>query len=97
MKDLYGLFLERHGSFTEIQKLSVPAIGNGSNCLIVAPTGAGKTEAAVLSLLNSMIGKDESLIRILYITPLRAVLKEMQLFKPYRILRTKGHNSAVHL
>ncbi len=77
LKDLYGLFLEKHSAFTEIQKLSIPIIGSGKNCLIVAPTGSGKTEAAVLPLLNSLMGKESSAIKILYITPLRALNRDM--------------------
>lgn len=77
MKDLYSLFLERYSAFTEIQKISMPIIESGSNCLIVAPTGAGKTEAAVLPLLNSLMGKESTPIKILYITPLRALNRDM--------------------
>ncbi len=77
MKDLYRRFLESHQSFTEIQKIAMPVIESGENCLVVAPTGAGKTEAAVLPLLNSILNKDKSPIQILYITPLRALNRDM--------------------
>jgi len=79
LKDLYSLFLEKHKSFTDIQKLSIPVVESGSNCLIVAPTGSGKTEAAVLPLLNALMGKEKetSAIAILYITPLRALNRDM--------------------
>ena len=42
-------------------------------------TGAGKTEAAVLPLINSLTGKQADPIRILYITPLRALNRDMLL------------------
>ena len=79
MNDLYALFLKKHNSFTEIQKLAMPFVESGKNCLIVAPTGSGKTEAAVLPLLNSLMGKERetSAIKILYITPLRALNRDM--------------------
>jgi ATP-dependent helicase Lhr and Lhr-like helicase len=77
MEDVYSLFLERYSSFTEIQKLSIPVIEKGSNCIIVAPTGSGKTEAAVLPLIKSLKEKDNSPIKILYITPLRALNRDM--------------------
>ena len=77
MKSIYDIFLERYKSFTDIQKQSIPIIESGSNCLIVAPTGAGKTEAAILPLLDMISGKDISPISILYITPLRALNRDM--------------------
>ncbi len=77
MKDLYEMFLERHASFTEIQNIAMPFIEKGENCLIVAPTGSGKTEAAVLPLLNYLLDKKPAPINILYITPLRALNRDM--------------------
>ena len=79
LKDIYEFFLERYKSFTDIQKLAVPVIERRENCLIVAPTGSGKTEAAVLPLINSLMGKELSPIKVLYITPLRALNRDMLL------------------
>lgn len=56
----------------------MPMIEQGGHCLIIAPTGSGKTEAAVLPLLKRFgeeIGKRG--IGILYITPLRALNRDM--------------------
>ena len=78
MPDIYEMFLDRYKSYTEIQKVAIPIVSQKSNCLIVAPTGSGKTEAAVLSLLDAMAqnpGKDG--IQVLYITPLRALNRDM--------------------
>lgn len=77
MPDLYAQFLEKYHSFTEIQKLSIPVIEKGDNCLVVAPTGSGKTEAVVLPLLKLLAGKENSPIKVLYITPLRALNRDM--------------------
>jgi ATP-dependent Lhr-like helicase len=79
LKSIYEFFLERYHSFTEIQKLAIPAVERRENCLIVAPTGAGKTEAAVLPLINSVAGAEAAPIGILYITPLRALNRDMLL------------------
>ena len=74
----------RHEGFqnlTKIQKISYPVISRKQNCLLVAPTGSGKTEASlipILSLLDSERARNiefvqDNAIFVLYITPLRAL------------------------
>ena len=68
-------------NLTKIQKISYPVISRKQNCLLVAPTGSGKTEASlipILSLLDSERARNidfvqDSAIFVLYITPLRAL------------------------
>jgi ATP-dependent Lhr-like helicase len=68
-------------NLTKIQKISYPVISRKQNCLLVAPTGSGKTEAAMMpifSLLESersgnTVFIEDSAIFVLYITPLRAL------------------------
>ena len=63
-------------SLTTIQKKALPVISRRVNCLLVAPTGSGKTEAAVLpvfTLLASEKSRAPGKIRAVYITPLRAL------------------------
>lgn len=60
---------------TAIQKKALPVISRKINCLLVAPTGSGKTEAAVMpvfSMLSHAKG-EKGTIRAMYITPLRAL------------------------
>src|SRR5918911_2676871 len=63
-------------SLTTIQEKALPVVTRKINCLLVAPTGSGKTEAAVLpvfTILSSDKGNHTGKIRALYITPLRAL------------------------
>lgn len=78
MPGIYEAFLSKYKSYTEIQKVAIPIVSQRHNCLIVAPTGSGKTEAAVLPLLDLMMqnGSKEG-IQALYITPLRALNRDM--------------------
>ena len=77
MEDVYSRFIEKHGKLTAIQKLSFEKLPSGDNFLIVAPTGSGKTEAAVVPLFKRISGTEEKGIRILYITPLRSLNRDI--------------------
>ncbi len=69
---------------TEIQKKAIPLIIQKKDSLIIAPTGSGKTECSVIPIF-SFIGTSKSAgkIKALYITPLRALNRDV--FK--RIIR----------
>ena len=63
---------------TEPQKDAIPRIARGDNILLVAPTGIGKTEAAMLPILNEIYNsKGKKGIRCIYVTPLRALNRDM--------------------
>lgn len=67
---------EKFGKPTEIQKIAIPLILEGRNVLIVAPTGYGKTEAAFLPALSKTL-ESPIPISIIYITPLRALNRDL--------------------
>ena len=55
-----------------------PLVARGEDVLVVAPTGSGKTEAALLPLLSRLVleGHGDG-ISLLYITPMRALNRDM--------------------
>lgn len=65
---------------TEPQLMGIPEILQGNNVLIVAPTGIGKTEAAILPILSMMLRERVNVkngVFLLYITPLRALNRDL--------------------
>ncbi|HYT18519.1 MAG TPA: DEAD/DEAH box helicase [Thermoplasmata archaeon] len=77
-----------------MQASSINRIRAGSNLLIVAPTGSGKTEAALLPVLTRLSSGTEAGIRALYITPLRALNRDM-IDRVQRLVAKTGLTAAV--
>lgn len=66
---------------SDIQKIAIPAILEGKNALVIAPTGTGKTLASVLPIFSLFIEyrsrQEMRGISILYVTPLRALNRDI--------------------
>ena len=63
---------------TEPQEKTIPKIIEGKNVLLISPTATGKTEAAFLPILSMLLQAPKTPgIKVLYITPLRALNRDL--------------------
>ena len=65
-------------TLTLVQERAIPLVLNGSHVLISAPTGTGKTEAALFPIYSKLLSEHNKRgIKVLYITPLRALNRDI--------------------
>lgn len=76
LESLFGKF--GFSKLTEIQKKASPIILQKKDCLVIAPTGSGKTECSVIPIFSLLKkSKKPGKIKALYITPLRALNRDV--------------------
>ncbi|MCE4603247.1 MAG: DEAD/DEAH box helicase, partial [Desulfurococcales archaeon] len=86
---------------TVVQEKAIPVILDGANAILVAPTGEGKTEAALLPILSMMAREGAEPVSLLYITPMKALINDLYLRISwwasrlgFRVARKHGDTSA---
>jgi ATP-dependent Lhr-like helicase len=75
-----GLAFFNFPTLSEVQRLAIPAIGEGANTLVCAATAAGKTEAVIAPLVWRVRGQTASRGRttqILAVAPTRALVADL--------------------
>ncbi len=64
---------------TKIQESAIPIVSSGANALLMAPTGSGKTEAALWPIIEKAINfRGERGFKVIYVTPLRALNRDLE-------------------
>lgn len=61
-----------------LQDAAVGPVMEGHDCLLLAPTAGGKTEAAMFPLLSRLADEDWRPLSVLYVCPLRALLNNLE-------------------
>ena len=80
-----------------IQEKSIPVVLRGVDAIIVAPTGSGKTEAALFPILSMMLSRGEPSgggVKLVYVTPLRALNRDLEL-RVSRLAESVGYKVMV--
>jgi len=63
--------------FSEAQEQAIPRLLSGENLVLVAPTGTGKTESAMLPVFDRLLETTGAGFKALYITPLRSLNRDI--------------------
>ncbi|MEN6442270.1 MAG: DEAD/DEAH box helicase [Methanoregula sp.] len=62
----------------EVQERSYKAITEGSDVLVLAPTAGGKSEAALIPVMDDILKHGRTGITCLYISPLKALINDQE-------------------
>lgn len=79
-RELTAYLTEKKGisRFNSFQEQAIPHVHSGKDALLIAPTAGGKTEAAVLPLLERAAAVGETGVKLVYVAPLRALLNDIE-------------------
>ncbi|MEI8093406.1 MAG: DEAD/DEAH box helicase [Spirochaetales bacterium] len=65
-------------SLRPVQNLAAQVILDGKNCVVLAPTAGGKTEAAFFPVLSGCLSEPADGLRALYVCPTRALINNQE-------------------
>lgn len=65
-------------SLRPVQEQTIDAVLDGDDCVVLAPTAGGKTEAAFFPLCSRMSEEDWRPTSVLYLSPIRALLNNQE-------------------
>jgi len=65
-------------SLRPVQNQTIDAILDGDNCVVLAPTAGGKTEAALFPLLSQMDANAWTGPSVIYLSPIKALLNNQE-------------------
>lgn len=61
-----------------VQERTIEAVLDGCNCVVLAPTAGGKTEASIFPLLSQILTEHLKPVSVLYLCPIRALLNNQE-------------------
>jgi ATP-dependent Lhr-like helicase len=61
-----------------VQSMTIDAVLDGCNSVVLAPTAGGKTEAAIFPLLSRILSASLRPVSVLYVCPIRALLNNLE-------------------
>ncbi len=61
-----------------VQELTIDAVLDGCNAVVLAPTAGGKTEAAMFPVLSRILSERLEPVSMLYVCPIRALLNNQE-------------------
>lgn len=65
-------------SLRPVQELTIDAVLDGANTVVLAPTAGGKTEASVFPVLSRILTEEPPPVAALYVCPIRALLNNQE-------------------
>jgi ATP-dependent Lhr-like helicase len=65
-------------SLRPVQELTIDAVLDGCNAVVLAPTAGGKTEASIFPVLSRVLTENLKPVSVLYVCPIRALLNNQE-------------------